>query len=203
MDRELSAEERIFRDTNFMTPLNEYQLKEFGVPSRYSRCRKSDVLPEHVPVLSKYVNQFTVGNNRESSKFGLVLNGDKELCMTYMSVLLQRIGMRKRSISCGSVYDIENDCRDRDWLSYLASVDILGVYSFPFFMNGLPVGKDELLMTPFHQMLLKRHHNCAPTIFVTHLDLKDLLKSYDIFPNYMCRVIEDFNRCLTFERSKS
>lgn len=204
LDDELrEIEERKFKAANFREEMSEFQMEEAGIPQYLFHYTKNDILPEHVETIRNYIQSFTVGETRRNAMHGLILIGDHQLSMAYMSLILRRVYSRRRSVYCNSVFNLESQCKDRDRLEYLSSkVSLLGVYSFPFFTFGLPNGRDDLLMTPFHQMIFNRRNNCLPTVFVSHLSVIQLAERYASFPAYMTAAIQDFNEVFEIKRSQ-
>jgi hypothetical protein len=195
LDEELrKIEERKYHDSNFRDEMSEFQMEEAGIPPYLFKYSKKDILPEHTEFVRDYILSFTVGEGRRNAEQGLILTGDNLLSMIYMSVILRRVFVRRRSVYCNAVFNLESQCKDRDRFDFLSNkLSVLGVYSFPFMANGLPHGRDDLLMTPFHQMIFNRMNNCLPTVFVSHLSLVELAERYASFPMYMITALQDFN----------
>jgi len=188
----VDSERLVFLQQNFRDGMSEFQMQDYGIPHRGMRFKKEEVLPQHLDQIKDYVVSFTVGEERKNP-LGMLMLGSQELCLKYMSLILRRVYMRRRSIYCSTVYDLEVLCRDREQFEHLGSqITLLGVHSFPFFHHGILRDKPDAMMTPFHQLLHKRINNSLPTILVCHTDLMSLVNQYGSFPSYMREDLQNY-----------
>jgi hypothetical protein len=175
-----------FIHSNFRSEFSDYEKRVAHIPKRLWTAGKQDILPTHVEIIQNYVLSWTVGESRKNPSDGMILFGEFELCMKYMAVILERVYLRRRTVYCESVFNLEKECWNQERLLELSEkVSLLGVYGFPFFINGLQKEKPELMMTPFHQMIFNRSNNCLPIIFVCDGHADRMGEAYKLFPGYM------------------
>lgn len=198
----VDTQRELYFQKNFRDGMNEYQMLEYGIPKRGVFFKKDDVFPQHLEQIKEYVVSFTVGDRKENPK-GMIMIGNQDLCLKYMSLILRRVYMRRRIIHCGTAFELESQCRDRDQMNYLSKeVSLLGVYSFPFLIHGVLKEKQDAMMTPFHQMLSTRINNFLPTILVCHTDLMSLINIYSSFPSYMKEDLQNYFLVRDFQTSE-
>jgi len=199
-------EKEIYLECNFRSSMTEYDCKEAGLPKIHWAVSKQDIHPDHISFIKEYVKLWTVvDEGRKSADHGLILHGTEDVCLKYMSFILQRVYLRKRDVYCGQVFNLEEDCKNQEKYQYLSEkADLLGVYGFPFFLHGAPAGRDDLCVTMFHRMILNRRSNMLPTIFVSSKNLEDLTKLYSNFPSYMVDALTKYNNSVGIvEKSSS
>lgn len=201
-EEKIFLEEEAVHKFNFRPGLTDYDKKELHIPMYLWKASKNDVLPEHVNFMRDYVQLWTVGENRQSAPHGLVFYGDQGIGLSYMVILLDRIYRRKRTVYCESVFNLERECRDWERIEDLSErISVLGVHGFPFFMNGLPEGRDDLTATPFHQMIYNRRNNGLPTLFVCNTTISELEKRYKFLPSHIQSALKDFNKFIEIKKA--